>query len=709
MTAASDKVSKFDKILAFSKENIMQNYAVRLGVQDVNLSFRGKKFPTKIIKDWRIDIRPCEIENFCKIFKPSAPSFSGSKFDNFMDFLTKEQLTLLELIELNDDKFNQIKENYGKNKLAFFFECLQTCKKINKNKAGGVNILIYFLYHLNNKIIKNQSNKQQQNNLLSNLYLKNESIPFDRIPFNFSLYSHNPNLGDLFECIEVENRKDELLARRIKNNTEINGILYSNKEHLEHFKDIKELISSYNHKLYDKHKSQNSIVEWKDYFYIKSYEENLCKILEKIQGLSSKGIENFQSEIEKWLESANIDCEDKKAKLSKLFLDSRVVFIYGSAGVGKTTMIGHIANFFQNKKKLFVTNTHSALANLKARIKVPNSNFFTTATAKNSTDCVEVLIVDECSTISNNDMCKLLNKISCEVLVCVGDTFQIESIRFGNWFEYVRSFVKQNAVVDLTKPYRTSNKKLLTLWDRARKLEDDIAEALSDFIKPLEEFKFGSDEGDEIILCLNYGGLYGINNVNRIIQENNINKAFEFKGLIYKQGDPILFNETQRFSDEIHNNLKGKICEIMPLPNGLKFIVEVNKALEKPTNQSFELIKTQDNKSIISFEVLKHNADNDDEKNENIVPFQLAYAISIHKAQGLEYDCVKIVISNEIEEQITHNIFYTAITRAKKDLKLFCSADSMHEILNTIKSANSTRIKEKNKDLNILKNKKALR
>lgn len=134
-------------------------------------------------------------------------------------------------------------------------------------------------------------------------------------------------------------------------------------------------------------------------------------------------------------------------------------------------------------------------------------------------------------------------------------------------------------------------------------------------------------------------------------------------------------------------------------------VFEVNKALEKPANQSFELIKTQDNKSIISFEVFNHNTDDDDEKEKNIVPFQVAYAISIHKAQGLEYDCVKIIISNEIEEQITHNIFYTAITRAKKDLKIFCSADSMHDILNTIKSTDSARIKDKNKDLNILNNK----
>lgn len=40
-----------------------------------------------------------------------------------------------------------------------------------------------------------------------------------------------------------------------------------------------------------------------------------------------------------------------------------------------------------------------------------------------------------------------------------------------------------------------------------------------------------------------------------------------------------------------------------------------------------------------------------------IVPFQIAYAVSIHKAQGLEYDSVKIVITDEVEELVTHNIF----------------------------------------------------
>ena len=57
---------------------------------------------------------------------------------------------------------------------------------------------------------------------------------------------------------------------------------------------------------------------------------------------------------------------------------------------------------------------------------------------------------------------------------------------------------------------------------------------------------------------------------------------------------------------------------------------------------------------------------NDTDSSDAIVPFQVAYAVSIHKAQGLEYKSVKIVITNEVEELITHNIFYTAITVQKR-------------------------------------------
>ena len=80
----------------------------------------------------------------------------------------------------------------------------------------------------------------------------------------------------------------------------------------------------------------------------------------------------------------------------------------------------------------------------------------------------------------------------------------------------------------------------------------------------------------------------------------------------------------------------------------------------------------------------KDTNDDDDDRNEHIIPFNLAYAVSIHKAQGLEYNSVKIIITSNVEEQITKNIFYTAITRTKKYLKIFWSPESQMKIFDNI-------------------------
>ena len=77
---------------------------------------------------------------------------------------------------------------------------------------------------------------------------------------------------------------------------------------------------------------------------------------------------------------------------------------------------------------------------------------------------------------------------------------------------------------------------------------------------------------------------------------------------------------------------------------------------------------------------------------KSIVPFQLAYAVSIHKAQGLEYNSVKVVIPNSNSEKISHGIFYTAITRTKEKLKIFWSADTMQEIVSGFNKEQNNRI-----------------
>ncbi|HFU75577.1 MAG TPA: helicase, partial [Arcobacter sp.] len=203
---------------------------------------------------------------------------------------------------------------------------------------------------------------------------------------------------------------------------------------------------------------------------------------------------------------------------------------------------------------------------------------------------------------------------------------------------------------------------------------------------------FENHKDDEIILCLNYDGLYGINNINRFLQANNPSKAIEWGGLIYKINDPLLFNETKRFGDSIYNNLKGKIVNIKVLDKQIEFNVEIDKVVNELDTQwyDFELVSSDSSKSVISFKVNQFpTTDEDDDSSEAIVPFQVAYAVSIHKAQGLEYTSVKIVITDEVEEQITHNIFYTAIKRAKEELKIYWSPETENKILNGLEQRNN--------------------
>ncbi|WP_032382513.1 ATP-binding domain-containing protein [Rhodococcoides fascians] len=89
--------------------------------------------------------------------------------------------------------------------------------------------------------------------------------------------------------------------------------------------------------------------------------------------------------------------------------------------------------------------------------------------------------------------------------------------------------------------------------------------------------------------------------------------------------------------------------------------------------------------STVQFDVHERSSgDDDDDSTSGSVPFQVAYAVSIHKAQGLEYDSVKIVITDANEADISHNVFYTAITRARERLQIFWTPETEHAVLGSL-------------------------
>ena len=713
-TPANDYASKFNRVIAFTSLEITDNYAVKFSLAPDSIEILGKTMPIIVIVGWEVAIRDCEFKNFTSLIRGIAVKTGYAEQHGIAQFLTSTGFNLTELVDFPDAEFQRIKQQATqRSKAVVFFNDLECCRAVLNANGAGKNLLRYLLYHMNNKIIKNQHHSLANNNL-SGLFVKNGCLPFERMPFNSSPLGHNPRLVDLFACINAAERQHEILARLVRNNTEIKGQLFTPVKDIVGFDDIPALIRIYNSTLWHGHVENSKLVIESGQLFINGYKKNTRFIIGELEDLAKSGVENYSNSVKAWLSEPNhgVDCDEKKAALTQMFENSRVALMYGSAGTGKSTLINHIAHFFADKKKLFLAQTNPAVDNLKRRVKASNCTFSTITKFVKRQSVItdyDLLIIDECSTVNNDDMRAILTKATYKLLVLVGDSYQIASIRFGNWFSVARAFVPESSVFELTKPYRSDNEGLLSLWARVRKMDDTILELITrqEYSNTLDVSIFSSAEADEIILCLNYDGLYGINNINRFLQESNPSVPVLWGVQQYKVNDPILFNESDRFAPLIYNNMKGRIVGIEILDSEkpterIQFDIELGMVINgvDAFGQDFELLDNlESGNSVIRFCVnkLKSTDEDDDGSSKSVVPFQVAYAVSIHKAQGLEYNSVKIVITDEIDELITHNIFYTAITRARNKLKIYWTPEVEQKVLSSIKPKNN------NKDIQLLK------
>lgn len=683
---AVNRVSKFDRAIAFTDIDMTDKYSAYLVLQRDSIRVLDQAMPITIIRTWNVSIRPCELTNFARLLGIKANVQSTSpEFHYLMHGLTATCGSLLDLMDMGDTEYQSIRFVPKAGDKPLIFSILDEARRLICARAPGHNLLRYLMLRMHNQTIKLQY-ASEPCRWLSNLHVQMGCTPFETMPFCTSPRGHNPRLSDLFEALDVGDRRHELLARQLHTNVEQYGMLYTPEEDLQTFGDSSALIARFNARLYHKH-LHRKLVQDKRHVFITNYEDETAEIVSTLQTVAAEGIAGYTQAVQCWLQQTlrEIDDLEKKDALERLFSDSRVALIYGAAGTGKSTMVNHIANYFNDKSKLFLAHTNPAVDNLERKVVAQNATFRTISSHIHRAGFdpdYDLLVIDECSTVSNADLLKVLRKGSFKLLVLVGDAFQIESIQFGNWFSIIRSFLAPSAIFELTTPYRTKNPALLRLWDKVRHIEDDIDEVIAknSYSGVLDRTLFEHIGDDEIILCLNYDGLYGINNVNRFLQSSNSNPPVIWREATYKVGDPILFNESERFRPVLYNNLKGRIVAMTQGLDSLRFDIEVDRPLS-----AFDVVGTDlewVEGSTVRFSVFDHDAsDEDDDALNTLVPFQVAYAVSIHKAQGLEYDSVKIVVTNANEEDLTHSIFYTAVTRAREHLRIFWTPETQRKVL----------------------------
>ena len=706
---ADKYATKYNRLTVYSKEDISSNYSIQVGCVETEIPLWGNFSQIKVITDWQVSIQPASLNKLSKIiYRDTRISARHNEYEALMKFLTKTGISLLDFIDFKDERFTKcISDIYEKSNTSNYKNVLTTLHALFNNKSNvfGKNTVRYVLLRLREELLEDILPQNAEDVLRGdNINISKACYPFEINPILYNLPGRKINgktiSRDVLRIIGANKAEKYMPYIRMKHLVDLSGELYQKKEALEHLEN-NQTIQEYNKILSGWDIKQGlELKEEKGYVCLNEYVKNTVRILKYLLQVSENGNNGQKNLNQKFLsdiDKRNID-QSKIVALENVFTDSGVVMIYGAAGTGKTTLMDYITQLMQGRSKLYLTKTHTALENLKRRIVSvgDNSKFMGLDQFINSNKYVkyDVVFVDECSTIDNRTMIRLLEKIGKEsLLVFAGDIYQIESIDFGNWFFYAREVLPEKSIVELNSTWRTQEKNIKDLWEEVRFIGPLITEMLvidGPFSENIGCSLFEERDPDEVVLCLNYDGKFGLNSINSYFQDANPSKeVFYWSEWKYKVGDRILFNESKRFP-VLYNNLKGTIVDITKTSNSLTFTIEIPIILTgvDVRGLDIEIVSNASESTQVRFSVYENDESIDDEDYEearmkSIVPFQLAYAVSIHKAQGLEYKSIKVVIPNSTSERITHGIFYTAITRAQKYLKIYWSSDTMEKVISS--------------------------
>ena len=700
---SDDKANKFNTFVCYSFKNIRFDYDLKLLLAKKEITYLNTKIFINVIHDYEYSIRPCAFQNLLYLINyDDAKCKRDKEYSALMKTIKDKRKSLVDLI----DSEEEICLTSG----GYYTKFISNVKIFLRSGNLGGNLIRFLLTDMRNRTIKAQAykpygNMPAYNDKFDGLRIRLGSKSFELMPFAFSPKEARPSLYTLFELYDASDAADEILYHYLVNYINTNNTLFVKPCDIG-YSDEKfiELKNSFNEKLLriNSYYSDHRIIEISGYYTVKSYYNSTQNvILEVIKLCKTKNVQVNNDYSENPLLSAA-----QKNILSKSLKNSSVALIKGSAGTGKTTIIKEFIKNNPDKRIFCLTTTNTANNNLKIKDFAGNITYKNIARfeKERAHEDYDIIIVDEASFVSTDSIEKIIRVYESSAFMFVGDPGQIESIEFGNWFDLLLNLLKAKDVVfTLDVEYRTKVVELTKIWDEVRHgKKKNIIELLSayEMTEEISDDIFKVQE-NEVVLCLNYDGLYGINNINRYLQASNPNDAFEYQQNLYKVGDPVVFITNDYSAYGIYNNLSGKIVGIKNEEENITFKIELLESVSYFGKLSDEIEIVEEGSGVYAI-VTKMKYYNDkydtDMDTRTKLPFQISYAMSIHKAQGLEFDSVKIVITKESDEQVTKNIFYTAVTRAKKNLKVYWQPEVADYVLGNIENGE----KSKTADLSVL-------
>jgi len=313
----------------------------------------------------------------------------------------------------------------------------------------------------------------------------------------------------------------------------------------------------------------------------------------------------------------------------ELSIQTHVSCIIGGAGTGKSYVTGEIINQLRlnGKEVAILAPTHKAKESLQNKLtggKVQTIHSF----VHRPFEC-DVIVIDESGMLSTPLFNQLVNVYNGEQLIFIGDKNQLPPVEYGRPFELIQDRFHTS---ELKQNKRSEARDIISLGNQILGKPQN-ANMAAENIHIATNAQDAHEKGAEVILT------FTNQNVKAINEQRRLKTGMDSIYSGFKVGERIIAKTN--YKNKFYN---GQLFKVV----GYNTIQDVN------TNRTVTLKSSKE---------LEYN-------------FDYAYALTIHKSQGSEWDVVGYLPS----EHDTMNLAYVAITRAKKKLIIINGLNDSYKI-----------------------------
>lgn len=451
------------------------------------------------------------------------------------------------------------------------------------------------------------------------------------------------------------------------------------------------------------HTEKQQVVYASQYYQI---ELHTAQMLHELNVKDTAEEEVLQEKIKQIQRAEKIDLDEKQQEAIKEAVRNGLMVITGGPGTGKTTTINAIIRYFEMEgldiylaaptgraaKRMTEATGYEAktIHRLLELTGIPEESSARVHFERNAQNPLEadVIIIDEMSMVDIFLMHALLSAVVTGTrLILVGDVNQLPSVGPGSVLkDIIRS--GEFPVVELTKIFRQASQSDIVV--NAHKINQGIPVVLDnksmDFFflkrydanviisvvitliqKKLPKF-VDAQPYDIQVLTPMRKGLLGVERLNGILQQylnppEKEKKEKEHGNGLFREGDKVM---------QIKNNyqIEWEVRGLygIPVEKGVG-VFNGDTGILREINTFAETVTVEfDERRFVEYSF------------KQLDELELAYAITIHKAQGSEYPAVIIPLLGGPKMLMNRNLLYTAVTRARRCVTLVGDEKTFEEM-----------------------------